>query len=83
MRYRIVEAKDVEGLEQDVNEAIGEGWQPLGGVSRSELAGEYLRLVVLSGDGPARSGLGASELIRPRLNSPGCRAMTIAQVFTP
>ena len=32
MRYRIVEAKDTEGLEQDVNEAIGEGWQPLGGI---------------------------------------------------
>jgi hypothetical protein len=32
MRYRIVEAKDVEGLEQDVNEQIAEGWRPLGGV---------------------------------------------------
>jgi Domain of unknown function (DUF1737) len=33
MRYRVIEAKDVEGLEQDVNEHIAEGWQPLGGVA--------------------------------------------------
>lgn len=32
MRYRIIEAKDVEGLEQDVNEHIAEGWRPLGGL---------------------------------------------------
>ena len=32
MRYRLVEAKDVEGLEQDVNAAIEDGWRPLGGV---------------------------------------------------
>jgi hypothetical protein len=32
MRYRLVEAKDVEGLEQDVNAAIEDGWRPVGGV---------------------------------------------------
>lgn len=32
MHYRIVEAKDVEGLETDVNEMIRDGWTPLGGV---------------------------------------------------
>jgi Domain of unknown function (DUF1737) len=32
MRYRVIEAKDVEGLEQDVNEHIRDGWRPLGGV---------------------------------------------------
>jgi Domain of unknown function (DUF1737) len=32
MRYRLIEAKDVEGLEQDVNEHIRDGWRPLGGV---------------------------------------------------
>ena len=33
LRYRIVEAKDSEGLEQDVNEALSEGWELQGGVS--------------------------------------------------
>jgi len=33
MRYRLLEAKDVEGLEQEVNEHIADGWQPLGGVA--------------------------------------------------
>jgi Domain of unknown function (DUF1737) len=33
MRYRLIEAKDVEGLEQDVNEHIRDGWKPLGGVA--------------------------------------------------
>ena len=33
MRYRVIEAKDVEGLEQDVNEHIEDGWRPLGGVA--------------------------------------------------
>jgi uncharacterized membrane protein len=33
MRYRVIEAKDVEGLEQDVNEHIEDGWKPLGGVA--------------------------------------------------
>ena len=33
MRYRVIEAKDVEGLEQDVNEHLADGWQPLGGVA--------------------------------------------------
>jgi hypothetical protein len=33
MRYRIIEAKDTEALEQDVNEHIRDGWQPLGGVA--------------------------------------------------
>jgi hypothetical protein len=32
MNYRIVEAKDTEGLETEVNEMIQEGWTPLGGV---------------------------------------------------
>ena len=32
MRYRIIEAKDTEGLEQDVNEHIRDGWRPLGGL---------------------------------------------------
>ena len=33
MYYRVVEAKDTEGLETEVNEMIREGWTPLGGVS--------------------------------------------------
>ncbi len=33
MNYRIVEAKDTEGLETEVNEMIRDGWTPLGGVS--------------------------------------------------
>ena len=33
MRYRVIEAKDVEGLEQDVNKHIEDGWRPLGGVA--------------------------------------------------
>jgi uncharacterized protein DUF1737 len=32
MHYRIVEAKDTEGLEAEVNEMIRDGWTPLGGV---------------------------------------------------
>jgi hypothetical protein len=32
MRYRVIEAKDIEGIEQDVNEHIADGWRPLGGV---------------------------------------------------
>jgi Domain of unknown function (DUF1737) len=32
MNYRIVEAKDTEGLETEVNEMIRDGWTPLGGV---------------------------------------------------
>jgi hypothetical protein len=32
MHYRVVEARDTEGLEADVNEMIRDGWTPLGGV---------------------------------------------------
>ena len=32
MNYRVVEAKDTEGLEAEVNEMIRDGWTPLGGV---------------------------------------------------
>ena len=32
LRYRIVEGKDVEGLEQEVNEHLREGWDLQGGV---------------------------------------------------
>jgi hypothetical protein len=33
MHYRVVEAKDTEELETQVNEMIRDGWTPLGGVS--------------------------------------------------
>lgn len=32
MRYRIVEGKDTEGLEQEVNEYLRDGWNLQGGV---------------------------------------------------
>ena len=32
IRYRIVEGKDTEGLEQDVNECLRDGWDLQGGV---------------------------------------------------
>lgn len=32
MRYRLIEAKDLEGLEREVNAALADGWRPQGGV---------------------------------------------------
>lgn len=32
IRYRIIEGKDTEGLEQEVNEHLAEGWRLQGGV---------------------------------------------------
>ena len=33
MRYKILGASTTNGLEQEVNEAIAQGWVPLGGVA--------------------------------------------------
>jgi hypothetical protein len=57
MRYRLIEAKDVEGLEQDVNEHIAEGWRPLGGVcvvnSQANAYAWWFYQAMTRGDEPA------------------------------
>lgn len=43
MKYKIIKADNSETLENLVNEAIGEGWQPHGGISviRYEISSLY------------------------------------------
>jgi hypothetical protein len=36
MEYRIIAGRDVQKLENDVNDLIRKGWKPQGGVSRAE-----------------------------------------------
>jgi hypothetical protein len=32
MKYKIVQAGNVEGLEKEVNKLLAEGWKPIGGI---------------------------------------------------
>jgi hypothetical protein len=60
VRYRIIEAKDMEGLEQDVNEALREGWTLQGGVcvvnSQANTYAWWFYQAMVRGDGEETGG---------------------------
>jgi hypothetical protein len=48
LKYRVLTARSQKQLEVAVNDAIQEGWQPLGGISIGGL--DWLQAIVVSGE---------------------------------